>query len=77
MEATNVRLRLLATKTLLGEYLPLAKGDDTVTRRVNLIQQLRNLRLISTQFHVNKYSDILEQQSVLLAITIIWIGITN
>ena len=33
MKATNVRLRLLRAKTLLGEYLPLAKGDPTVTRR--------------------------------------------
>ncbi|XP_028412186.1 laminin subunit alpha-like, partial [Dendronephthya gigantea] len=33
MQATNVRLRLLRAKTLYGEYLPLAKGDPTVTRR--------------------------------------------
>ena len=36
MKATNVRLRLLRAKTLLGEYLPLAKGDPTVTRRVSI-----------------------------------------
>ena len=37
MAATNVRLRLLRPKTLLGEYLPLAKGDPTVTRRVSIV----------------------------------------
>ena len=36
MKATNVRLRLLRAKTLLGEYLPLAKGNPTVTRRVSI-----------------------------------------
>ena len=36
MKATNVRLRLLRAKTLLGEYLPLAKGDPSVTRRVSI-----------------------------------------
>jgi hypothetical protein len=41
MKATNVRLRLLRAKTLLGEYLPLAKGDPTVTRRVSIASHLQ------------------------------------
>ena len=36
MRATNVRLRLLKVKTLYGEWLPLAREDNTVTRRVSL-----------------------------------------
>ena len=36
MRATNVRLRLLKVKTLHGEWLPLARQDSTVTRRVSL-----------------------------------------
>jgi laminin, alpha 3/5 len=32
--ATNVRLRLLRTKNLLGHLMAVAKQDPTVTRRV-------------------------------------------
>lgn len=32
--ATNVRLRLLRTKTLLGHLMSVARRDPTVTRRV-------------------------------------------
>ena len=32
--ATDVRLRLLRTKTLLGHLMGKARGDETVTRRV-------------------------------------------
>ena len=33
--ATDVRLRLLRTKTLLGHLMGKARGDETVTRRVS------------------------------------------
>jgi laminin alpha 3/5 len=33
--ATNVRLRLLRTKSLLGHLMAVAKQDPTVTRRVS------------------------------------------
>lgn len=33
--ATNVRLRFLRTKTLLGHLMSVARQDPTVTRRVN------------------------------------------
>ena len=35
--ATNVRLRLMRTKNLLGHLMAVAKQDPTVTRRVNTI----------------------------------------
>lgn len=47
MKATNVRLRLLGAKTLFGEYLPLATGDPTVTRRVSIALNLCICALIS------------------------------
>ena len=34
--ATNVRLRLMRTKNLLGHLMAVAKQDPTVTRRVDL-----------------------------------------
>jgi hypothetical protein len=33
--ATNVRLRLLRTKTLLGHLMAVARQDPTITRRVS------------------------------------------
>ena len=33
LEATNVRLRLIQTKNLLGHLMSVMQGDDTVTRR--------------------------------------------
>ena len=33
--ATNIRLRLIQTKTMLGHLMSVAQGDKTVTRRVN------------------------------------------
>ena len=33
-KATNVRLRLMRTKTLLGHLMAVARQDSTVTRRV-------------------------------------------
>ena len=32
--ATNIRLRLIQTKTMLGHLMSVAQGDKTVTRRV-------------------------------------------
>jgi laminin alpha 3/5 len=34
--ATNVRLRLIQTKTMLGHLMSVAQGDKTVTRRVSV-----------------------------------------
>ena len=34
IEATNIRLRLIQTKTMLGHLMFVAQGDITVTRRV-------------------------------------------
>ena len=31
--ATNIRLRLIQTKTMLGHLMSVAQGDNTVTRR--------------------------------------------
>lgn len=36
IQATNIRLRLLQTKTMLGHLMSVAQGDKTVTRRVGL-----------------------------------------
>jgi hypothetical protein len=33
--ATNIRLRLISTKTMLGHLMSVAQGDKTVTRRVS------------------------------------------
>lgn len=33
--ATNIRIRLIQTKTMLGHLMSKAQGDKTVTRRVN------------------------------------------
>lgn len=35
--ATNVRLRLLRTKNLLGHLMALSRQDETVTRRVRIL----------------------------------------
>ena len=35
-KATDVRLRFLRTKTLLGHLMAVSEQDDTVTRRVRL-----------------------------------------
>jgi laminin alpha 3/5 len=35
-KATNLRLRLLRTKTLLGHLMAVARQDPTITRRVRL-----------------------------------------
>ena len=35
--ATNIRLRLMQTKTMLGHLMSVAQGDQTVTRRVNIL----------------------------------------
>ena len=35
--ATNIRLRLIQTKTMLGHLMSVAQGDKTVTRRVCFI----------------------------------------
>jgi len=37
--ATNVRLRFLRTKTLLGHLMSVARQDPTVTRRVSYVIQ--------------------------------------
>jgi len=37
MKATNVRLRLLRTKTLLGHLMAVQNQDPTVTRRVSYL----------------------------------------
>lgn len=36
-KATNVRLKLLRTKTLLGHLMAVARQDPTVTRRVGML----------------------------------------
>ena len=36
--ATNVRLRLIRTKTLLGHLMSVARQDPTVTRRVCILK---------------------------------------
>ena len=36
IRATNIRLRLIQTKTMLGHLMSVAQGDKTVTRRVSL-----------------------------------------
>ena len=33
LEATNVRVRPMQTKTMLGHLMSVAQGDNTVTRR--------------------------------------------
>jgi hypothetical protein len=33
--ATNIRFRLISTKTMLGHLMSVAQGDKTVTRRVS------------------------------------------
>ena len=33
LEATNIRIRLMQTKTMLGHLMSVAQGDNTVTRR--------------------------------------------
>ena len=33
--ATNIRLRMIQTKTMLGHLMSVAQGDMTVTRRVS------------------------------------------
>ena len=33
LEATNIRVRLMQTKTMLGHLMSVAQGDNTVTRR--------------------------------------------
>ena len=40
--ATNVRLRLMRTKNLLGHLMAVAKQDPTVTRRVSLSLKLES-----------------------------------
>ena len=41
--ATNIRLRLIQTKTMLGHLMSVAQGDKTVTRRVrNSFLSLQN-----------------------------------
>ena len=35
LEATNIRLRFIQTKTMLGHLMSVAQGDKTVTRRVS------------------------------------------
>ena len=35
LKATNIRLRMIQTKTMLGHLMSVAEGDKTVTRRVN------------------------------------------
>jgi hypothetical protein len=44
--ATNVRLRFLRTKTLLGHLMSVARQDPTVTRRVSYVM------CVSTQLYV-------------------------
>ena len=40
IQATNIRLRMLQTKTMLGDLMSVAQGDSTVTRRVSQYQNL-------------------------------------
>ena len=40
IRATNIRLRLIQTKTMLGHLMSVAQGDKTVTRRVSLLSKL-------------------------------------
>lgn len=35
LQATNIRLRFIQTKTMLGHLMSVAQGDKTVTRRVS------------------------------------------
>jgi len=50
--ATNIRLRLISTKTMLGHLMSVAQGDKTVTRRVYLMNYLHPTKdiLISIVF---------------------------
>ena len=56
--ATNIRLRLIQTKTMLGHLMSVAQGDKTVTRRVRYFSCLHYealllaswLRKLSTYF---------------------------
>lgn len=54
-KATNVRLKLLRTKTLLGHLMAVARQDPTVTRRVRmLLCSLTNIVLYSLLLTVTK-----------------------
>lgn len=50
--ATNIRLRMIQTKTMLGHLMSVAQGDRTVTRRVR--KQLKmcdqDIRLLTVRF---------------------------
>ena len=35
IQATNIRLKMIQTKTMLGHLMSVAEGDRTVTRRVS------------------------------------------
>ena len=37
IQATNIRLRMIQTKTMLGHLMSVAQGDKTVTRRVRFV----------------------------------------
>ena len=51
--ATNIRLRLIQTKTMLGHLMSVAQGDKTVTRRVCFITIFNSIFrwLMSWQLH--------------------------
>ena len=49
LEATNIRLRFIQTKTMLGHLMSVAQGDKTVTRRVS--QWSNNWYILLENFH--------------------------
>ncbi len=48
--ATNIRLRLIQTKTMLGHLMSVAQGDVSVTRRVSWAGTFPNYLLESTPY---------------------------
>ena len=56
LEATNIRLRFIQTKTMLGHLMSVAQGDKTVTRRVSFFCTTKivfsNQNLISQKSYI-------------------------
>ena len=52
IQATNIRLKMIQTKTMLGHLMSVAEGDRTVTRRVSdsQVETLLKIRLKPTNF---------------------------
>ena len=55
MKATDVRIRLLRTKTLLGHLMAKARQDPTVTRRVGCLIFDGHLALDKVLFTAKQY----------------------